>query len=81
MGGLGHFICKRWEIWLLGPILLFLPPYRQNPQAGVARDTVSPIVPGTGLLPALWGQVNTVPKENKRAVCPLCHLSLKVSES
>lgn len=38
-------------------------------------------VPGTGLLPALWGQVNRVPKVNKRAVCPVCHLSLQVSES
>ena len=81
MGGLEHFICKRWEIWLLGPIFLFLPPNRQNLQAGVVLDMVSPVVPGTGLLPALWGQVNTALKENKRAVCPACHLSLKVSES
>lgn len=42
MGGPGHFICKRCEIWFLGPILLFLPQNRQNPQAGVARDTASP---------------------------------------
>lgn len=81
MGGPGHFICKRCEIWFLGPVLLFLPQNRQNPQAGVARDTASPSVPGTGLLPALWGQVSRVPKVNKRAVCPVCHLSLQVSES
>ena len=65
----------------LAQSLLFLPPNRQNPQAGVARDTASPFVPGTGLLPALWGQVNRVPKKNKRAVCPVCHLTLQVSES
>lgn len=42
--------------------------------------TASPCALLCNLL-ALWGQVNRVPKGEQEAVCPVCHLSLQVSES